>query len=325
MEPIAPTLPEPPVPPPALHAPRTRPRTAGGVVYGRVSRCARPPTNPYAFESKSQSQNVPLCQSPQSFSIDCHSKIGALNPGQGRYAENERRDHPEPPRGPSVPSENLSYLLGITSTNTPQPNQPIPVIDTDRRSSEALSTDASQTVSLFGGGTERADQICEAVRAAHDICLQSTQMWLDTHRANRLARASDSLTLSNQPTSYADGSWYTPSSEHSNNQNRSTNSLLKNVSTICGMLWTNSQRDRLDVLNVERNAVDNMGRLLCWAETVALGDYDEWTMADNEALQHVMAAGKDLCAWLGLLDGMQAMDALESEVRESFGFKMESW
>ncbi len=165
------------------------------------------------------------------------------------------------------------------------------------------------------------------------------------------------------------------------------------------MLWTGAQRDRLDVLDVERLAVDAMAGLLSWAETVALGDRDEWgrslaaaaaaaaagagadatttssaevcgggggggedeeekekeeepriiaAMAaaaaggvgmgmgigmgeleeeeereqmrkekDKEgenALWRVFEAGRNLCAWLGVVDGVEAMDMLEGEI-----------
>lgn len=82
------------------------------------------------------------------------------------------------------------------------------------------------------------------------------------------------------------------------------------------MLWAGSQRDRLDVLNVERTTVGIMSHLLCWAETVALGDYDEWQMADEEALLQVLQAGKNLCNWLDVPGGIQDIEDLDNNVAE---------
>lgn len=85
------------------------------------------------------------------------------------------------------------------------------------------------------------------------------------------------------------------------------------------MLWTGSQRDRLHVLNVERLAIESMGRLMHWAETVALSSEDEWRVADDQALWQVLDAGRNLCSWLGVPDAVHAMEALEGEVLGEYG------
>ena len=206
-------------------------------------------------------------------------------------------------------------------------------------------------------------RICAAVRAIHDLCLQSTQAYLQTHRTNRQARAAHPLHVHNYHHHHLDNNNNTLPPEP-------TTSLLQNVSAICGMLWAGAQRDRLHVLDVERIAVDNMGALLAWAETVALGDRDDWARAlapalacpradagneggcwfpgqaqghgggadangvsmgdaggdgnvreagtddaDGEyALWRVFEAGRNLCNWLGVADGVQGMSALEEEI-----------
>lgn len=290
--------------------------------------------------------------------------------------------------------------------------------DTRRQtSSDTMMTmdDASQTTISVRGSVSmsatsddveesRYRHICAAVRAIHDVCLQSTQTYLQTHRANRLARSAagggDEHQHQHQHSSpnHPDHTYYPHHFHHHHNPTTTTTltsdnngaggtgipnpttSLLQNVSSICTMLWAGAQRDRLDVLDVERLAVENMSSLLAWAETVALGDCDEWrrsfssstttssstitptTMAgmgmttgggrggggggeglsahdqtvgidgdatgvgaglaaaaeekdqQDTALWRVFEAGSNLCAWLGIADGVEAMAVLEGDI-----------
>lgn len=88
-----------------------------------------------------------------------------------------------------------------------------------------------------------------------------------------------------------------------------TDSLLANISIICSGLWSQSQRDRLHVPNTERVAVANMTHLLEWAETIVLGDAE--AMADEPLdVNRVLTAGKNLCAWLGDVDGRGEIEVL---------------
>ncbi|KAI1214034.1 uncharacterized protein F4807DRAFT_111963 [Annulohypoxylon truncatum] len=243
------------------------------------------------------------------------------------------------------------YAPSIGSDNSSQVRFPIPRIADPTsfpgHSSPAATRDTgSRTSSTYSSNPERVNRIFATVHAVHDICLQSTKTWLDTHLVNRRARASNSSLLSGQQADSADGT-STPihlkveggsekgiSSESKGsyadiNRNGSargngcgpippsTNSLLKNISSICNMLWVGSQRDRLDVLNVERTTVGIMSHLLCWAETVALGDYDEWKMAEEEALLQVLQAGQNLCNWLDVPHGIQAIEVLYHNITES--------
>ncbi|RYP63829.1 hypothetical protein DL770_009293 [Monosporascus sp. CRB-9-2] len=212
------------------------------------------------------------------------------------------------------------------------PPQGIVAPDPHRRPSEAPSVPASataqtQTISVYGSSAEQSHRVCTAVRTVHDICLQSTQTYLYTHRANRLARGATPPASANPPPPAAAGDTH----RHSHTMTTEpppprdttvqasaripdpTDSLLQNVSNICTMLWASSQRSRLEVLNVERLAIEDMGNLLGWAETVALGDYDEWRAAED-AFWYVFEAGRKLCAWLGVADGIQAMATLESDI-----------
>ncbi|KAI1137056.1 hypothetical protein F5Y05DRAFT_95841 [Hypoxylon sp. FL0543] len=231
----------------------------------------------------------------------------------------------------STTTANPRCINNTASYDSCQPRFPIPLLQniTSPCSPAAPSGTGSRTLSLRSSTPERTQRICATVHAVHDICLQSTKTFLDSHLANRRARgtnSANSVSISNGQSRAGDGTNTTSTGGININIGNTTttrshipqssNSLLNNISTICSMLWAGSQRDRLDVLNVERSAVENMGRILCWAETVALGDYDEWTMADEEALRQVLKAGRSLCHWLQVPDGVQEMDALESDAME---------
>lgn len=204
--------------------------------------------------------------------------------------------------------------------------------DEDRRPSNTLSTTdstISRTLSIYSTNSEHADRLCAAVGAVHDICLQATKTYLSSHKANHQARASR----------FSDPPGHPPGSRGDEGENKqdilerafagldhisqsqqpdipdASDSLLQNISGICNMLWLGSQRDRLLVLSVERIAVDNMARLLTWAEMVALGDRDEWTLAEHDALMRVLDAGRNLCAWLGVKDSIRDMETLEAQLK----------
>ncbi|KAI1079413.1 hypothetical protein F5B20DRAFT_543451 [Whalleya microplaca] len=246
------------------------------------------------------------------------------------YTADAASDHQHPPVCPVTATANVPVQERYPAAPDQQP-------------SAASSATNERTISIHSSNSEQVHRICTIVRTVHNICLESTKTYLNTHEANRRARASDSPPLqpSRSSTTPDDGpaaSSQGQSSPDSSNVNSSngnrplhyqknrgnpfarpyipppTNSLLKNISGICNMLWTGSQRDRLNVLNVERLAVETMGRLLAWAETVVLGDYDEWVFAEEEALWRVVDAGRNLCAWLGVPDGIRAMEILEGDI-----------
>ncbi|KAI1650552.1 uncharacterized protein F4817DRAFT_264256 [Daldinia loculata] len=221
----------------------------------------------------------------------------------------------------------------------PLPPAPAPSRTDGRTLSIATS---SRTVSIPSSSTGPIMNICATARAVHDICLQATRTYLDTHIANRRARAASqgwsmachgSGSGSSSNGASTNNSSNTANSSNNNNNNAythdsasssnaippSTQSLLLNTSSICSMLWTGSQRDRLHVLNVERLAIESMGRLMHWAETVALSSEDEWRVADDQALWQVLDAGRNLCSWLGVPDAVHAMEALEGEVLGEYG------
>ncbi|KAI0140164.1 hypothetical protein F4776DRAFT_580404 [Hypoxylon sp. NC0597] len=271
----------------------------------------------------------------------CHYQTGTLNVNSAGLPMGTmaRHYHSGPTYHPShLPTTNADpqCVSSTASNGSPQEYFPIPLAQditssTDPCSPADIFGIDSRTLSIHSGNPERTQRICTAVHAVHDICLRSTKTFLDSHLVNRRARVSnsphgippDQLKAETSNTRSGininiDNTWNT----HTQNIARSpiplsSNSLLNNISSICTMLWAGSQRDRLDVLNVERAAVENMGRILCWAETVALGDYDEWNMADEEALRQVLEAGRNLCDWLQVPDGIQGMDALENDVTES--------
>ncbi|KAI2616443.1 hypothetical protein GGS26DRAFT_578246 [Hypomontagnella submonticulosa] len=203
------------------------------------------------------------------------------------------------------------------------PLQEVAKLRPDQNPSIVLSPAESHTLSIHSSNSsnaERANHICDTVRAVHDVCLQSSKTYLNTHLVNLQARgvgSSGYLTNSNAPSANNEGVVSSSRGDNTPMIPESTESLLTNISNICSMLWTNSQHNRLAVVNIERLAVDNMGRLLMWAEAVTLGDYDEWQNSDETALGRVMEAGKNLCGWLSVPDGIQAMRRLERDVTKT--------
>lgn len=209
-------------------------------------------------------------------------------------------------------------------------------------SSATESTLSHHRFSFCSDTSEQGSQFDDAVGAVHRICLEATKAYLGSHHANRQARASHSGTaghhcesgksattpgrdndlrsmagdLNDVPTTSS-----RPGAIHSHLQAPIpyvSSSLLKNVSGICNMLWVGSQRDRLTVLNVERIAVDNMAKLLSWAEMVALCDYDGWVAGNFDLFHRVLDAGKNLCAWLGVRETLAEMEALERAFEHTY-------
>ncbi|KAK8049133.1 hypothetical protein PG994_010863 [Apiospora phragmitis] len=181
--------------------------------------------------------------------------------------------------------------------------------------------------SVANGESNQIPQVYIAIGRIHEACLRATSTYLGALDANRRARESCSP-LPRTPGALRDdnNSNHTkpPFHHQQGDSNRRvpqpSSSLLKNISTICNQLWTGSQRDRLDVLNVEREAAKTMALLLEWAETVVLGDYYEWALAGEDAFWKVVHAGRHLCDWLGVQESIDAMDELETQlVRESGG------
>lgn len=209
-------------------------------------------------------------------------------------------------------------------------------------SSATESTLSHHRFSFCSNASEQGSQFDDAVGAVHRICLEATKAYLGSHHANRQARASHSGTAGHRcesgksPTTSGrdndSGSMLgglndvpTASSRPGATHNHLptpipyvSSSLLKNVSGICNMLWVGSQRDRLTVLNVERIAVDNMAKLLSWAETVALCDYDGWVAGNFDLFHRVLDAGKNLCAWLGVRETLVEMEALERAFEHTY-------
>lgn len=184
-----------------------------------------------------------------------------------------------------------------------------------------------RTISIRSGDSEDIHRVCAAVGGIHDICLSASKTFLISHHANLRARASvHSASPNDNSSNFVDavlgmqndladarlqGYPSQPYSVQLPTIPPISNSLLKNISGICNMLWVGSQRDRLTVLNAERMAVNNMARLLSWAETVAMGDHDEWVPGKDDALKRVLDAGKNLCAWLSVQDTLREMRDLE--------------
>ncbi|KAK7987936.1 Tyrosine-protein phosphatase non-receptor type 9 [Apiospora arundinis] len=206
-------------------------------------------------------------------------------------------------------------------------------------SSFTPGTRHSSIVSLISHGSGDTNQIPQAYFAIgriHEICLRATSTYLSAIDMNRRARRSRSP-LPTTPSAQLDDnendnkicntSSHTGTSSHRQRQSDTTNfqipqpssSLLKNTSVICNQLWMGSQRERLDVLNVEREAAKTMALLLEWAETVVLGDYDEWALAGEDAFWKVVHAGRHLCDWLGVQENIDAMNELRTQLNSDIG------
>ncbi|KAK8056703.1 hypothetical protein PG993_001930 [Apiospora rasikravindrae] len=174
-------------------------------------------------------------------------------------------------------------------------------------------------------------QVYIAIGKIHEICLRATSTYLGALDANRRARESCSP-ISQTPNTLRDDKKSNHTNPlghpHQGNSNsrvpQPSSSLLKNVSTICTQLWMGSQRDRLDVLNVEREAAKTMALLLEWAETVVLGDYDEWALAGEDAFWKVVRAGRHLCEWLGVQESIDAMNELQTQLADEGGTRIGS-
>ncbi|KAI1770926.1 hypothetical protein F4818DRAFT_225692 [Hypoxylon cercidicola] len=273
----------------------------------------------------------------------CHCQLESLDPSSACLSQVTTTAGFEPKSEPAYfstnadPQHDARIILDCPPLPSSQglklPASPSPTALPDRPLSATRSS-----LSIPSSTTEQTIHMCAIVHAVHDVCLRSTKTYLDSHLANRRARASNSSPLASRSVSTSRSKLKTDDSSSSSRvvgdnttsiRNVSgnergntlsliptpTNSLLKNISGICTMLWAGSQINRLDVLNVERTAVDNMGRLLCWAETVTLSDSDEWRSAEEDVLWRVLEAGSNLCAWLGVPDGIQTMSRLESDAR----------
>ncbi|KAK8095387.1 hypothetical protein PG999_013409 [Apiospora kogelbergensis] len=183
--------------------------------------------------------------------------------------------------------------------------------------------------------SNQVPQVYIAIGRIHEICLRATSIYLSALDANRRAREScpalpttpRTLFNDNNDSSNCNTGSHAGSPCHHPQQDENTtrqipqpsNSLLKNISIICNQLWKGSQRDRLDVLNVEREAAKTMALLLEWAETVVLGDYDEWALAGEDAFWKVVHAGRHLCDWLGVQESIEAMNELETQLASEVG------
>ncbi|KAI6087892.1 hypothetical protein F4821DRAFT_277552 [Hypoxylon rubiginosum] len=296
-------------------------------------------TNPLLFPDYNQTRRPVLLPDPRLVGHDSRlqhglpsdfhqlfpspqSQLGAFDAGSASFRQDMSRSEP-------------AYLS--INTNNPQPSSqslrlpPLsdPTTPSGQPPSIATAAAGSRVLGIPTSSTERTVRVCDIMHAVHDTCLQSTKTYLDSHLANRRARNNNPFSAPSEPRSSSQPRPGTDGSSSNSNTTTSsstasggnalhpiptpTNSLLDNISGICGMLWAGSQNNRLHVLNVERAAVDNMSRLLCWAETVALSDPDERRTAEEGALWRVLEAGRNLCAWLGVPDGIQAMSRLESD------------
>ncbi|KAM0329938.1 hypothetical protein ACHAQA_004105 [Verticillium albo-atrum] len=173
-----------------------------------------------------------------------------------------------------------------------------------------------------------------AASEVHDICLLATQAYLQERRVNRRLRGGrprrktqhrsrdrpqapvDVSPRDTRWAPYVKGEPPGPGIRHRRRSSASTasvaptRSLLANVSKISTALWKQAQRDRLHVPNSERMALDNMGQLLEWAETVMRGEGEDGQDEVERNLLKVLTAGRNLCAWLGDEVGMEMIEAL---------------
>lgn len=227
---------------------------------------------------------------------------------------------------PHRPEANMDYQTDYDS----KASEHQPASFTPGNSHSSIASVAS----IASKDSNQIPQVYTAIGRIHELCLRATSTYLSALDANRRARERCS------PSPPASGALPLPDDSNTNrnvstgNNGRQTetpccrqrddttngrspppsSSLLKNISIICNQLWTGSQRDRLDVLNVEREAAKTMALLLEWAETVVLGDYDEWALAGGDAFCKVVRAGRHLCDWLGVQESIDTMNELETQL-----------
>ncbi|TDZ14954.1 hypothetical protein Cob_v012116 [Colletotrichum orbiculare MAFF 240422] len=181
--------------------------------------------------------------------------------------------------------------------------------------------------------------LSEKFTRVHDICLEATKKYLDERQINRQMRFSTPAVAESRsrprqnPQRHSKKTYAVPYSPYEAAQQRhrqsieassahdgmtgfadaSTGSLLSDVSRICDGVWAQSRRDRLHVPGTERTAVLNMAHLIEWAETIVWtsGDVAVGDIGREPAIKNIFAAGKNLCAWLGDVDGREIIEALE--------------
>ncbi|ORY56691.1 uncharacterized protein BCR38DRAFT_490574 [Pseudomassariella vexata] len=229
-----------------------------------------------------------------------------------------------------------------------------------RRVSNAPSmadSTCSQTISIYSSGSGHTQRTLAVVDAVHCICLEASKTYITSHETNKKVREPRNPRKPSTPTPLhpypplpsnpnydhipgisSNGTRRSRAHEQhqQNNGNgdkkrlssaadllfitQPTNSLLNNISSICSMLWAGSQCNRLSVLNVERQTVDDMARLLEWGETVAMPrDCNQWSLGQDEEeeilLWRVVSAGRNLVHWLGVPQGIRDMLIVEGEVQ----------
>ncbi|KUI66946.1 hypothetical protein VM1G_01455 [Cytospora mali] len=92
---------------------------------------------------------------------------------------------------------------------------------------------------------------------------------------------------------------------------RPTDSLLRNTSYICDLMWRRALRDRDDVLGAETCGCRNMGSLFECAETVVLHDAGEWEGDAGRGFEMICQAGRNLCRTLNDVEGMERVNDIE--------------
>lgn len=226
---------------------------------------------------------------------------------------------------PHRPEATLDYQMDCDGQ--PSGNQPTSYAPGNSHSSIA------SVVSIASKDSNQIPQVYTAVGRIHELCLRATSTYLSALDANRRARESCSPRPPAPSAPRDDNNPDPDPNGNTGNTGRHTEapcrqrddttngrfptpstSLLKNISIICNQLWTGSQRERLEVLNVEREAAKTMMLLLEWAETVVLGDYDEWALAGEDAFWKVVHAGRHLCDWLGVQESIDAMNELKMQL-----------
>lgn len=90
-----------------------------------------------------------------------------------------------------------------------------------------------------------------------------------------------------------------------------TNSLLQNISQICGLIWRRAQRDREDVLGAEARGCRDMSLLHECGETIVLYSARDAERDPEECLHRVVVAGTALCQELKDWEGLRLMGRWE--------------
>jgi hypothetical protein len=201
--------------------------------------------------------------------------------------------------------------------------------DTQTIKSESRISASHASGSL--GGESMRSMSYSAMALVHDVCLEATKKYLAEHVRTYQARnhsAQQQPGFCRRHRRHRHAHRFSPYSPGRNEVDddkmfgmaaparaihipEPTNSLPKNVSFICDLMWRRAQRDRADIPRAERMAAESMACLLDWAETVVFAEAnDRRGPAEDNILRRTAVAAQNICAWLDDAEGLAFLESL---------------